>query len=209
VRRSPLLLLAGFCLSGCLTTVEGQSPPVYHNPLDILDSGVPPLPDSGPRPDGGDGGGLSPGPDGTAGTVGSRTPLFTSATYQVVTSGGPARTAIYIADVADLCSQVSDGGLGQNWNLLRLHLAGDTPAGYTVAAILPPAGATAEFDFQDTSGAYGIYGAVGGTVQLDGIDPGNAQTSTGTYTLDFGDAGSLRGRFTAAPCSVVPLQPGG
>jgi hypothetical protein len=206
VKRSPLLFAClGF--AGCLTTVEGQTPPVYHNPLDILDGGVPPLPDSGSPP--GDGGGLPPGPNATVGSVASQMPQFVSATYEVATSGGPARTFIYLADVDGLCALATDGGLGQSWNLLRLHLAGDTPDDYRVAAILPPSGATAEFDFQDSSGAYGTFGAVSGTVQLDSVDPGNVQTVTGTYTVDFGDAGSLEGRLTASPCSAVPPPPGG
>jgi hypothetical protein len=206
VIRSPIPF-AVILLAGCLTTVEGQPPAVYHNPLDILDSGVPPLPDSGAPPQ--DGGGLPAGPDGTVGTVGSQTPQFVSAIYQVLTTGGPPRTLIHVADVEGVCALATDGGLGSSWNLLRLHLAGDTPAAYSVAAILPPAGAIAELDFQDSTGAYGIYGAQGGTVQLDAVDPGNAQTVRGTYTLDFGDAGSLRGRFTADPCSASPPQPGG
>src|SRR5450432_1949590 len=137
--RRPSLILATLWVSGCLTTVEGQTPAVYHNPLDILDGGVPPLPDSGSPPS--DGGGLPPGPDGTLGTVGSQTPLFTSATYDVRSTGGPPRTLVYVADVADLCAASSDGGLGPSWNLLRLHLAGDTPAAYSVAPVLPPLGA--------------------------------------------------------------------
>jgi hypothetical protein len=205
IRFSVLLFVLP--LLGCLTAVQETPPLVYHNPLDVLDASVPPLPDSGAPPE--DGGGLPPGPDGTAGTVVSRTPQFVSATYQVLTTGGPARTLIYLADVNDLCTLVQDGGLGPSWNLLRLHLSGDTPASYAAASILPPNGATAEFDFQDMSGAYGFVGAVGGTVQLDSVDPANTQTTRGTYTFDFSDAGSLRGRFTADPCSAVPPPPGG
>jgi hypothetical protein len=207
IRR--VLLPVALCLGGCLTTVAQPPPASYHNPLDIIDAGVPPLPDSGPTPDGGDGGGLPPGPNATVGTVGSQTPQFVSAIYQVDTTGGPPRTLIYLADLDGLCALASDGGLGPSWRVLRLHLAGDTPGSYAVAAILPPSGAIAELDFQDSTGAYGIYGAVGGSVQLDVVDPGNAQTSTGTYALDFWDAGSLQGRFTADPCSATPPQPGG
>jgi hypothetical protein len=199
------LLLAWGLLLGCLNPVVEPEPAVYHNPLDILDGGIPPIPDSGPPPMDG---GLPPGPDATLGTVNDRTPQFTSATYQVSTSGGPARTLIFIADVVDLCASANDGGLGTNWNQLRLHLAGDVPASYTVQPILPPSGAIAEFDFQDESGAYGLTPAVSGEIQLDAVDPGNSQVTTGTYTLSFGDAGSLTGRFTAAPCSVAPPQAG-
>jgi hypothetical protein len=207
VTRRFLIAIAGFCAVGCLTTVQETPPLAYHNPLDVIDAGVPPLPDSGSPPQ--DGGGLPPGPDGTAGSVASQTPQFVSATYQVLTTGGPARTLVYLADVNGLCALSQDGGLGPSWNLLRLHLAGDTPASYSAASVLPPNGATAEFDFQDMTGAYGLVGAVSGTVQLDSVDPANTQTARGTYTLDFSDAGALRGRFTADPCPAVPPPPGG
>ncbi len=202
----PKRLLAFACLwaLGCLTPVGENLPPAYHNPLDILDAGVPQLP-----PDAGsDGGGLPPGPDATVGTVDAHSPQFTSATYQVLTTGGPARTLIYVADVADLCVSAQDGGLGDHWNQLRLHLAGDTPAKYPAQSILPPSGATAEFDFQDQNGAFGFEVATGGEVQLVAVDPGNSQTTSGTYQLTFGDAGSLSGRFTAEPCSATPPQAG-
>jgi hypothetical protein len=204
VFRFCLLVAWGLAL-GCLNPVVEPVPAVYHNPLDILDGGIPPIPDSGTPPSDG---GLPPGPDATVGTVDARTPQFTSAIYQVTTQGGPARTLIFVADVSDLCALAQDGGLGTNWNQLRMHLAGDTPASYVVQPILPPAGAIAEFDFQDQSGAYGLTAAASGEIQLDAVDPGNAQTTTGTYTLGFGDSGSLTGRFTAEPCSAVPPQAG-
>jgi hypothetical protein len=207
LRLAPLLSCGSFfvCLAGCLGTVGEVAPAVYHNPLDILDSGVPtPPPDSGMPPDSG----LPPGPDSSTGTVDGHTPQFASAIYEVVTTGGPPRTFLYVADLVDLCALARDGGLGPSWTLLRFHLAGDTPASYPVASILPPSGATAELDFLDQSGAYGFAPAVGGSVQLDSVDPGNTQPTNGSYTLDFGDAGSLVGRFSADPCSATPPQAG-
>jgi hypothetical protein len=203
----PRRLLILTCLGsfGCLSTVAEPPSAVYHNPLDILDSGVPGLtPDAGPTPDGGPPGG----PDATTGTVDSHSPQFVSAIYQVLVSGGPPRTLIYLADVADLCLLAQDGGLGPSWIQLRLHLAGDAPGAYAVQTILPPSGATAELDFQDQNGAYGFASAESGQVQLDAVDPGNAQTTSGSYTLSFGDAGSLAGRFNADPCAANPPQAG-
>jgi hypothetical protein len=134
--------------------------------------------------------------------------MFSSAIYQVVTSGGEPRTQIYVADVAGFCERAQDGGLGSTWSQLRLYLAGDTPGTYPMRLVLPPAGGTAEFDFQDESGAYGFVSAASGQVELEAVDPSNAQTTSGSYNLDFGDAGSLLGWFTAAPCSAVPPQAG-
>ncbi len=124
---------------------------------------------------------------------------------------GPARTLIFLSDAPHLCAQLGDGGsLATPWNVLRFHLAGDVPGPYPVASVLAPGGASAEFDWEagDAGGGFGFETGQSGQVNLEAVDPGNAQAAFGSYSADFGDAGAVTGRFTASPCPAIPPAPG-
>ncbi len=204
------VLFSALALAGCLGPVDEPPRPVYHNPLDVLDGGVlrRPTADGGqPSHDGG----LPPGATVSVGSVDGRSLSLTSAVYQVQGGGdaGPARTLIFLSDAPAFCGQMLDGGLAAPWNVLSLHLAGDVAGSYPVASILPPSGATAGFDWEDgDGGGFGFETGQGGTVDLTGVDPLNAQPTMGSYTADFGDAGAVTGRFTASPCPAIPPPPG-
>ncbi len=198
------LALAG----GCLGPVVEPPRPAYHNPLDVYDAG--PLPGDGGGAPGTDGG-LPPGATVSQGSVDGRAFELTSAIYQVQggADGGMPRTLVSLSDAPDLCGALTDGGLPTPWNVVRLYLAGDVPGFYPVAPVLPPSGATATFDWEDgDGGGFGWQTGQDGGVQLDRVDPGNAQTTAGSYAVDFGDAGALVGRFTASPCAALPPPPG-
>jgi hypothetical protein len=188
----------------CLTPVAPPYQPVYHNPLDLLDGG---------QVDGGDGGDAGPpdagpvGPTNSNGTVDGRGFNLSSAIVQVMTDGGAPSASIWLADVSNLCAEMLDGGLSVPWNLLQIHLAGDSPGTYPVATILPPGGATGRFDWQEVDHSFGFERASAGTLLLFGIDSTNLAPAIGDYQLDFGDAGSLSGHFEAEPCPVVPGTP--
>jgi hypothetical protein len=193
-----ILLLSWALPLGCLTPVAPPYQPVYHNPLDVLDAG---------GVDGGDGGVADGGPAGptySQGTVDNRSFDLTSAIVQVLADGGSPSASIWLADVPDLCAELLDGGLVPPWNLLQLHLAGDSTGPYAVATILPPGGATGRFDWQSASQGFGFEHASSGTVLLFGIDATNLAPALGDYQLQFGDAGTLSGHFEAQPCPVVP-----
>ncbi|MHB8416802.1 MAG: hypothetical protein ACYDCL_01915 [Myxococcales bacterium] len=203
-------LLGSLALAGCLGPVFEPAPPSYHNPLDVLDGGVLRRPPDGGSPAPGDGG-LPPGATVSVGSVDGRAFELTSAVYQVQGGGdaGPARTLLYLSDAPAFCGQLLDGGLGAPWNVLSFHLAGDVAATYPIASPLPPEGATAAFDWEDgDGGGFGFETGQAGQVGLTAVDPLNTQPSVGSYSVDFGDAGSLTGRFTASPCSAAPPPPG-
>ncbi|HUB07800.1 MAG TPA: hypothetical protein VMB50_12390 [Myxococcales bacterium] len=197
-------------LAACLGPVHEPPAPSYHNPLDVLDAGPVKKPgDGGVHPTGD--GGLPPGATVSLGSVDGRAFELTSAIYQVLggDDAGPERTLIYLSDAPRFCAQLADGGPTAPWNVVALHLAGDLPATYPIATPLPPEGATAEFDWEDgDGGGFGFETGLSGQVQLEAVDPLNAQTTLGTYTVGFGDAGSIVGRFTASPCAGTPPPPG-
>jgi hypothetical protein len=199
MRRAPLLSLV--FISGCLTPVAPPYQPVYHNPLDVLDAGVPDAGDAGVS----DGGG----PSGTTysqGVIDGHSLDLTSAIVWVQSDAGSPSASIWLADVPDLCGALEDGGLSLPWNLLTLHFAGDSSGDYTVASILPPGGATARFDWQSPGDAFGFELATSGSILLQAIDAAN-QTASGDYQLDFGDAGAVTGHFEAGSCPVHPSTP--
>jgi len=74
---------------------------------------------------------------------------------------------------------------------------------------MAPSGAIAAFDYQSDAGDFGLVQAAGGRVQLEAIDPGNQQATSGSYTLSFSGTDSLSGRFSAAPCAAIPPSTGG
>lgn len=194
-----LFALLWLTLAGCLAPVTEPSQRSYHNPLDLSDAGA--LGDAG---GGGDAGLLS------RGTIDTRTPNLFSATYAASQSdAGRGAVEVFISDVGNLClADTSDGGLGPSWDLLRLHIAADVPGTYPVAAVLPPNGAVAQFDYQSDAGGFGTSPAVGGTIVLQAVDQGNRQPASGTYELSFSGTDSMSGSFSAVPCAAVPPAPG-
>jgi hypothetical protein len=207
VSRTPLSAALGALLvASCLGPVLEPPGPSYHNPLDFLDGGLPLLKDGGL----GDGG-LPTGATVSAGSVDGQIFDLTSAIYQVEGGGdaGPSFTVLYLSDAPDFCAQLLDGGLAAPWNELSFLLAGDVPATYPIASILPPSGATAAFNWQGgDGGGFGFETGQTGEVDLVAVDPQNIQPTSGTYSADFSDAGSLIGRFKATPCSATPPAPG-
>jgi hypothetical protein len=199
MRRTLLLWMLA---SGCLSPVAPPYQPVYHNPLDVQDAGGPGPADAGQK----DGGG-PPGTTYSQGSVDGRSLDLTSAIVRVEADGGSPSASIWLADVADLCAELQDGGLSLPWNLLSLHFAGDSSGPYTVATILPPGGATARIDWQSPGDAFGSERANSGSVLLFAIDAANLASATGDYQLLFGDAGTVSGHFEARPCPVVPPAP--
>jgi hypothetical protein len=185
--------------SGCLTPVAPPYQPVYHNPLDVLDGGIPDAGDAGAS----DGGG-PPGGTYSQGVIDGHNLDLTSAIVRVEGDGGSQSASIWLADVPDLCGALEDGGLSLPWNRLTLHFAGDSSGTYAVASILPPGGATARFDWQSPGDAFGFELAASGSIFLFSIDAANQAPATGKYELHFGDAGAVSGTFEANPCPVVP-----
>ena len=119
----------------------------------------------------------------SAGSVDGQIFDLTSAIYQVEGGGdaGPSFTVLYLSDAPDFCAQLLDGGLG----------------------------ATAAFNWQGgDGGGFGFETGQTGEVDLVAVDPQNIQPTSGTYSADFSDAGSLIGRFKATPCSATPPAPG-
>ncbi len=206
--RLASLALCALLLSSCLGSVTETAFPSYHNPLDYLDASVVLPHDAGVSNDGG----LPPtGATVSSGLVDGQSFDLTSAIYQVAAAddAGPASTTIYLSDAPDFCAQLLDGGLAAPWNLISLHLAGDLPAVYLIAPILPPSGATAAFDWQGgDGGGFGFETGASGEVDLIAVDAQNIQPTTGTYFADFADAGSVIGRFSATPCNATPPAPG-
>ncbi len=206
--RAVALAASLAAIVGCFSPVIEPAPSRYHNPLDVLDGGPPPDGGSGPTDGGLDGGPV--GPNGSVGSVDGRGFDLVSSSYQVVTpDGGPAYTLVFLADAPGLCGLLQDGGVPPPWNMLRLHLAGAQLGSYPVAPALPPSGAIAEFDWEDgDGGSFGIETAQSGSVTLLAVDPNDQQSAAGRYEVDFADAGSLAGHFTASPCAAVPAQAG-
>ncbi len=193
-------------LTACFSPAFEPPGAVYHNPLDVLDAGSSPRDGGIPPADGG----IPPGSTASEGSVSGRAFDLASAIYRVEgADGGTPRTLVSLSDVADMCGRLEDGGLPAPWNVVRLYVAGDEPGAYPVAAILPPLGATAEFDWQDgDGGGFGFTTGLDGGVQLDRVDLAGLLTASGSYAVDFGDAGSITGRFVASPCPALPPNPG-
>lgn len=211
MRRTLAPLLPLWLLAGCLGAVTEPPTIRYHNPLDILDAGSAAARDGG-EADGGDGG-LPPGSNVSVGSVDGRSLALSSAIYQVEGGGdaGPARTLIYLSDAPSFCQQLqlSDGGLASPWDVLRFHLAGDVSGSYPIASVLPPSGAISNFDWEDLdAGTFGFETGQSGQITLTSVDAQGLQPTTGSYSVDFADAGSVTGRFTASPCPFVPPTAG-
>jgi hypothetical protein len=203
VSRLSTIALSALLIAGCLGRDVEAGLPIYHNPLDFLDGGALPSRDAGTAGDGG----LPSGANASIGSVDGQLFNLASAVYQVQGGGdaGPARTLLFLSNAPRFCAQLQDGGLTAPWSVLSFHLAGDVPATYSVASILPPSGATAAFNWQGgDAGGFGFETGQSGEVDLLSVDPQNLQPSTGTYIADFGDAGSVTGRFTATPCGATP-----
>ncbi len=141
--------------------------------------------------------------------------LFAALYFVSGFDGGQPRTQITLGDVADLCAFTrgdvtrGDGGTTTSFDLVRMRLAGDVPGTYPVSVALPPSGATATLQWGSDAGGFGTAQAVSGIIELNAIDPGNQQPTTGLYTLTFSVTESLSGRFLATPCAGLSPPSGG